>query len=81
MGRSWIGASSVDVNRYVVGTGAQPTNHKKLVSMHAKIDWFDPETLAKMKRIRKIVIRKFNGRWRRHKHDLYVEYYLDKHNL
>ena len=51
------------------------------VSVQAKIDWSDPETLAKMKRIRKTVVKKLNARWRKHKHNLYVDYYLDNAGL
>ncbi|KAK9951511.1 hypothetical protein M0R45_006949 [Rubus argutus] len=45
-----------------------------------KIDWSDPEIFVKMKRIRKTV-RKLNGRWRKYKHDLYVQYYLNNIGL
>lgn len=34
-----------------------------------------------MKRIRKTLIRKLNCPWRKHKHNLYVEYYVDNTGL
>ena len=34
-----------------------------------------------MMRIRKTVVKKLNARWRKHKHDLYVDYYLDNIGL
>ncbi|PRQ16502.1 putative transposase, Ptta/En/Spm, plant [Rosa chinensis] len=43
----------------------------------AKIDWSEPQTLAIMKRIQKVVKKKLNARWRKHKHRLYVDYYME----
>ncbi|KAK9930472.1 hypothetical protein M0R45_027509 [Rubus argutus] len=60
------------------GTGRVKTAWEDI---KAKIDWSDPETLAKMMRIRKTVVKKLNACWRKHNHDLYVDYYLDNMGL
>ncbi|PRQ22824.1 putative transposase, Ptta/En/Spm, plant [Rosa chinensis] len=43
----------------------------------AKIDWSESQTLTIMKRIQKVVKKKLNARWRKHKHKLYVDYYME----
>lgn len=48
--------------------------------MQAKIDWSDPETLAKLKRIKKTVKCKLGARWKKHKNSLYANYYVGNEN-